>query len=74
MSFAEFVRNFILVLEKGTIDYVIVGGIAAIYYGEPRATQDIDVILKIYPGEKEKIEYFLRIQMKMMTLQMMKII
>jgi len=61
MSFAEFVHKFISVLEKGNIDYVIVGGIAAIYYGEPRATQDLDVILKIYPDEKERIEYFVKL-------------
>ena len=55
MNFREFVKKVIRILEKSNIDYVIVGGIAAIYYGEPRATQDIDVIIRVLEGDIEKI-------------------
>jgi len=52
--FKEFVRQVIEALEESRVDYVIVGGLAAIYYGEPRATQDIDVIIR--PSSEENIE------------------
>jgi len=48
------VREVIRILEDSGIDYVIVGGLAAIYYGEPRATQDIDIIIR--PRSEEYIE------------------
>ena len=56
MSFADFVRRAVTALEESGIDYVIVGGLAAIYYGEPRATQDLDVILRLSPERREEID------------------
>ncbi len=55
MNFKEFVGKVIRILEKSNIDYVIVGGIVAIYYGEPRTTQDIDVIIRVPKSDIEKI-------------------
>lgn len=46
MLFEEFIKKVIKLFEDSGIDYVIVGGIAAIYYGEPRTTQDIDIIIR----------------------------
>jgi len=55
VGFKEFVRKVVSVLEKSKIDYVIVGGLVAIYYGEPRTTQDIDVIIRVSEEDIEKI-------------------
>jgi len=34
-------------LNKEKIEYVIVGGLVAIFYGIPRTTMDIDIIIQI---------------------------
>ena len=36
-------KNF----DENSIDYVIVGGFAAIFYGNPRTTMDLDVVIQI---------------------------
>jgi len=41
---AELLRYLVETLEALGIDYMIVGSQASIYYGEPRFTQDIDVV------------------------------
>lgn len=56
----DFLKKCIRMLEDCGIDYVIVGGIAAIYYGEPRSTADVDVILRISEEDEEVIESFVR--------------
>jgi len=38
---------------------VIVGGVLVSIYGEPRATKDIDVILKISPDDRQSIQRLL---------------
>jgi len=43
-------KNF----DENNIDYVIVGGFAAIFYGNPRTTMDLDVVIQI--GENTGIE------------------
>ena len=55
MGFKKFVKKVLSVLEKSKIDYIIVGGLIAIYYGEPRTTQDFDVIIRVSEGDIEKI-------------------
>lgn len=37
------------ILEQMSIPYYITGGVAAIAYGEPRTTQDLDLVLAISP-------------------------
>ncbi len=58
MNFKDFIKLVIRIMEESNIDYVIVGGLAAIYYGEPRATQDIDIIVKISPSESNRVKAF----------------
>jgi hypothetical protein len=41
---AELLRYLVETLEALGIDYMIVGSQASIYYGEPRFTQDIDIV------------------------------
>ena len=43
----ELLRSLIGVLEKLGLRYFVTGSIAAIYYGEPRFTNDIDVVVDL---------------------------
>lgn len=46
------VEDFFTVLEARNIDYVLVGGIAILYYVEGRNTQDLDVLMAASALEK----------------------
>ena len=37
------------VLERLDIPYMVVGGFAAIFYGEPRLTLDVDIVVDMKP-------------------------
>jgi hypothetical protein len=43
-------KEFIELLEKYQVEYVVVGGFAVNYYGYIRTTQDIDIL--IFPSSK----------------------
>jgi len=43
----SFVEQIIVTLEKNNIDYLIIGGIAGIFYGLNRPTYDFDLIIKL---------------------------
>jgi hypothetical protein len=47
MNQAELLRYLVDALEENRIDYMISGSQASMYYGEPRFTQDIDVVVEI---------------------------
>jgi hypothetical protein len=47
---AELLRYLVETLEGLGIDYMIVGSHASIYYGEPRFTQDVDVVVELTPS------------------------
>lgn len=47
MTQAELLRYLVDTLEALGIEYMITGSQASIYYGEPRFTQDIDVVAEI---------------------------
>jgi hypothetical protein len=55
---AELLRYLVDALDGLSIDYMIVGSHASIYYGEPRFTQDVDVVvgltLSALPGFLER--------------------
>ncbi|MFH1874787.1 MAG: DUF6036 family nucleotidyltransferase [Pseudomonadota bacterium] len=38
--------NLFKYLNDAKVDYLLVGGVAAIIYGVPRSTQDIDIVIK----------------------------
>ena len=50
MDQAELLRYMVETLESLGIDYMVSGSQASIYYGEPRMTQDIDVIAEVTPA------------------------
>ncbi len=51
MNQAELLRYLVDALEASNIEYMIVGSQASIYYGEPRFTQDIDVVVEVRPAQ-----------------------
>jgi len=59
LNFIEFIKRALTALNCADIDYVIVGGVLVSIYGEPRATKDIDVILKISPDDRQSIQRLL---------------
>lgn len=46
-------------LDKEGIKYVIVGGLAAIFYGIPRMTMDLDLIIQMPENKRNKFIEFL---------------
>jgi predicted nucleotidyltransferase len=51
-SLIQSVQDFFTVLEERKIDYVLVGGIAVLYYVEGRNTQDLDLLMTLSSFEK----------------------
>lgn len=47
----EFYTEFIAPLELIDIPYFVTGSIASIFYGEPRLTHDIDIVIHLSPSE-----------------------
>ena len=46
-------RIFVSRLNKLSIPYMITGAVASIIYGEPRLTNDIDLVINMEPGDTE---------------------
>ena len=51
----DLVTCFVLPLEQAGIDYFITGSVAAMVYGEPRLTNDIDLVVSVSLGELPKL-------------------
>ncbi len=51
-SLIQSVQDFFAILEERKIDYVLVGGIALLYYVEGRNTQDLDLLMAASSLEK----------------------
>jgi hypothetical protein len=51
-SLIQSVQDLFVVLEQRKIDYVLVGGIALLYYVEGRNTQDLDLLMALSSLEK----------------------
>lgn len=49
--FSSDVQDFLSVLYRNSVEYVIVGGEAVIYFGHPRLTGDVDFF---YNASKKK--------------------
>ncbi|HEV7515489.1 MAG TPA: hypothetical protein VGR07_04245 [Thermoanaerobaculia bacterium] len=50
MDQSELLRQTTRVLEKLGLRYFVTGSVATIFYGEPRFTNDIDIVLDLPPG------------------------
>jgi hypothetical protein len=51
-SLTQSVQDFFAILEERKVDYVLVGGIAILYYIEGRNTQDLDLLMAVSSLEK----------------------
>jgi len=47
ITFESFTLKLLGSLNKCKADYLVVGGVAAVYYGRPRTTSDCDIILSL---------------------------
>jgi len=54
----DLLRHLVAVLERLDVPYMLVGSLASAAYGEPRMTQDIDVVVD--PGEQQVGSYVTR--------------
>ena len=66
LSFEDFLKMILFVLEKAGIDYMIGGAVAVWPWGEPRSTQDIDIVIHLsieqinaLSKELEKVDIYL---------------
>ena len=48
-------KEFLLLLNKHKVEYLIIGGYAVGYYGYPRATGDIDIFIAVHPANAQKL-------------------
>lgn len=46
---SQFFTSIIAVLEQLQLPYMVAGGFAAIFYGEPRLTIDVDIVVDLNP-------------------------
>ena len=54
-TFEKALSKIVTILEEEDIDYMIVGGLAVSYHNRSRTTNDIDLVVQIYPRDVEKI-------------------
>jgi len=59
VNFEECFKRCIDALNESKGDYIIVGGVLVSIYGEPRATKDVDVLIKIDSRDLELTNNFL---------------
>ncbi len=52
----EWLFDFIEPLDRERIPYAIVGSVAASVYGEPRATNDVDMLILIREADVERLQ------------------
>lgn len=60
--FEDFLVRTIKALNKSTIDYVLIGGVAVTILGRPRSTMDVDIIIENDEAKIKKLEICLREQ------------
>ena len=51
----EIVRQFVEILEREAVDYMLVGGIAAMHHAVPRFTKDADFVVAAPAAQLEKV-------------------
>lgn len=50
MEQSELLRYVVAAIERLGLQYMVTGSVATIFYGEPRLTNDIDIVLALPPG------------------------
>ncbi|HVI09668.1 MAG TPA: hypothetical protein VND65_15370 [Candidatus Binatia bacterium] len=59
MSFLEVLRRITSALDDAGIAYMLTGSFASVYYGSPRSTQDIDIVISA--GAQELQDFLARL-------------
>ncbi len=60
MILPEDFRDFLKLLNKYRVEYLLIGGYAVFYHGYPRATEDIDFWVAISPDNAQKLVQVMR--------------
>lgn len=55
MSLVSFVTTIVRALNEAEIPFMLTGSLAAAFYGTPRATQDIDLVIEAQSGSLERL-------------------
>ncbi|UCF20859.1 MAG: hypothetical protein JSU87_05480 [Gemmatimonadota bacterium] len=55
MSSPDLHRVLLHPLHQTGLDYMVTGAVAAIAYGEPRMTNDVDLVVRLGPGDAETL-------------------
>ena len=48
-------KNVFASFESHDVRYVVIGGVAAVLYGVPRATFDLDILIEVSPGNARRL-------------------
>lgn len=56
----ESLKSFVGLLNKSKLPYMITGAYAVGYYGRPRATHDLDILIEIKASDLESIGFALK--------------
>ena len=56
MTQEEVLKDVLDLLDENGVEYMIVGSIASSFWGEPRSTQDADVVVAL---DRDRLERFL---------------
>ena len=59
MQYEDFVKTALNALNESGAEYVIIGGLAAIFYGRPRTSLDVDVIVSVKIENLQDLHKFL---------------
>ncbi len=51
----DWLFQFIEPLERAKVPYAVVGSVAASLYGEPRATNDVDLVIQVAPADAGRL-------------------
>jgi hypothetical protein len=51
----DLISLFVVPLNNLNIPYMITGAVAAVIYGEPRFTRDLDVVADLRPGDADRV-------------------
>ncbi len=55
MSAGELLKRVVRLLDEAGVEHMVAGSFASTYHGEPRTTQDIDIVID---GDRAAIESF----------------
>ena len=55
MELPEDFRDLLVELSDAGAEYVVVGGHAVAFHGHPRATKDLDILVRARPGNAQRV-------------------